>query len=242
MSFPFTRALPPIGTRESDTLEFKAHVDTAVLFELAKDVASFANASGGTLLVGACGGSVLSSYKELDSDRVNVVARAYEEAVRDRCAPPPGLRTESLSTEQGFILAVHVEPYPSPVAVKVKGNVADGWGGDSWVFFSRVASQNKDFRPEVLPMLTPETRRIAVLLRSIPEGATIGLALRTRHEGGRDDQPNCTLDSLDETTNRVTFKVAGCAASLSIPLDRIRTAFASHDGRWYVDVDHFFTA
>lgn len=247
MTWPFTRALPEIGTEETDTLDFKAEVKrlegkpSADRFELAKDVASFANASGGTVLIGACGGSRLTAFKAMTADDAEWLAREYEEAVRDRCAPPVSVRAEKLAHGDGAVLAVHVPPFPFQVAVKVRGDAKDGYGHDAWVFFSRVASQNKEFRPEVLPMLTPEMRRIAVLLRSIPVDSKVTVIQRT-HGDGFHPQSNCRLVGVDETRNSVVFhRYNGSVASeIRVPLDSVRTAYEERDDQWTVEVAYFF--
>jgi hypothetical protein len=243
--FPFTHSLPPLGAHETDTLDFKAEVKPkagqkcADRFELAKDVASFANAFGGTVLVGACGGSVLTAYKAIDTATATWLAREYEEAVRDRCAPPVTIRTESLACDTGVVLGIHVPPFPSPIAVRVHGDAGDGSGDDAWVFFSRLASQNKPFRPEMLPMLTPESRRTAILLQSIPANAVVHAVSRTKNEGGRVDMPNSTLLSVDEMANTVVLRMEK-GAERRIPLDCIRTVFRGDSGRWHLEIEHYF--
>ena len=125
--------------------------------------------------------------------------------------------------------------------MKIRGDKSDGYGADAWVFFSRVASQNKEFRPEVLPMLTPEIRRIAVLLRSIPQDGFINVTMRT--VGGREDLLRCKLTDVNEAQNSValTFRNSGGAEiARTIPLDHVRTVFRRVDGVWSADVDHFF--
>lgn len=138
MPFPFTRGLPDVGASETDTLDFKTELKplpdkkSADRFECAKDVAAFASTSGGTLLVGAVESQhVLQRYKPVSKETAAWIEREYEEAVRDRCAPPPSMRTERFERDGGFVVAIHVEAFPSPVAVKVKGNGEDGWGADA---------------------------------------------------------------------------------------------------------------
>lgn len=135
---PSTRGLPDVGASETDTLDFKTELKplpdkkSADRFECAKDVAAFASTSGGTLLVGAVESQhVLQRYKPVSKETAAWIERENEEAVRDRCAPPPSMRTERFERDGGFVVAIHVEAFPSPVAVKVKGNGEDGWGADA---------------------------------------------------------------------------------------------------------------
>src|SRR5262245_57289339 len=83
--------LPGAGTsREEFSLDAKVTYDPAKKFEMGKDVAAFANASGGALLIGAYEDSAkLIHYRPLSSaDAINI-RQAFEEAVRDRCTPIP---------------------------------------------------------------------------------------------------------------------------------------------------------
>src|SRR5947207_14973186 len=86
--------LPPVGSaREILALDFKRDLyDLAKPFEMAKDVAAFANASGGSILVGADEDQarhVLASYKPISGEAIAAAQRgAVSGAVRDRCGPP----------------------------------------------------------------------------------------------------------------------------------------------------------
>lgn len=183
--FDFLRKVPPLETPESLTLEFKTEVSLGGGFEQAKDVAAMANAQGGTLLVGAVeAGRRLVRFKPVAEAHAKDLSRAYEEAVRDRCVPPPVVAVEVLPCDGGHLVAVHVTPSVYPVAVRLRkgeaaartGPSSDAWSGDAWVYFLRVATQNKEVSPETLALaMSPDVRRITILLRSIPFGAPIML-------------------------------------------------------------------
>ncbi len=84
--------LPARGVRESPMLDFKGALDRHAsggvdYFELAKDVASMASVYGGTLLIGAQGGSQLARYAELTEADANEACEAYQTAAKDRCVP-----------------------------------------------------------------------------------------------------------------------------------------------------------
>lgn len=251
MGFPLMRTIPPLGTNESDVLDFKATVKakdggtkSADRFELAKDVSALANTLGGTVLVGACGGSTLSALRGFDDSEATWIGREYEEAARDRCEPAPSFSVELIVHEGKTLVAVHVLPSPFPVSVRVRADKDDGYGDSAWVFFHRVASQTKPMTPQVAAMMTTEIRRIAILLRSIPANDPVDVALRTEGDG-RQDFHGCRLGVVEEMENRVTFiRAPGQLDGRlhSVPLDHVRTAFKRHDGRWIVDVDHFHQA
>jgi len=88
-----TADLPEIGTaRETGTYDFKGSADPTDPRELAKDVAAFANAFGGVVLVGAVEDEqthTLKEYSPLPRAVADKLTTAYELAVRDRCDPPP---------------------------------------------------------------------------------------------------------------------------------------------------------
>jgi hypothetical protein len=256
-TYPFTTSAPIIGTYESPTLEFKATVvESPSLFELAKDVSAMANASGGTILVGGRGGnSQLVKYEPIvDDARARNIALSFENAVKDRCSPVPSISVQSIPcpTGKGLLLLIHIPPSIAMVAVKIPAN-DPAWKGDAWVFFRReAASQNKELRPEMLPMfMTPEIRRIAILLHAIPTGreSKIYVTRRSGKEGGRSTEAECWLEDggVDEASNCVTFQkealVQGTAGrtEFRIPLDQINTVFRGQGhNAWHVDVMHYW--
>lgn len=238
-NFPFTRALPVLGTREGAMLDFKATVKVtekgklADPFEAAKDVAAFANTYGGTFLIGAARtGDTLARYVPLAQADSAKVQHLYEEAVRDRCHPTPAIAFEEFEKDGGVVLAVHAAPFPSVVAVWITGDARDGYGDRAWLFFSRIASHCKAFTPEVLPMLMmPEIRRTAILLRSIAPDDPISL----RHDPQSRNSVPVRLVEIRELENAVHFKADQKGAPIVVPLDGITTVFKSADGRWHVN-------
>src|SRR5438876_521586 len=85
--------LPPSGllsarSREKLDLDFKRFADERKMWEHAKDVAAFANAFGGVLLVGADNETdpALLAYPGVRGQSVADVARIYEDGAR-LCSP-----------------------------------------------------------------------------------------------------------------------------------------------------------
>jgi len=240
-TFPFTTTAPPIGTYESPTLEFKLIVAVKggiSQFELAKDVSALANAQGGTILVGArAGNSQLVKWEPIEDDALaRQIALAYENAVKDRCGPPAQFSVQSITspTGSGLLLAIHVPPSPAMVAVKTPARDGE-WHGDAWVYFRReAASQNKEMRPEMLPMFTtPEIRRTVILLQSIPDNAKIHVRAVSLVSGNREDQDAEGVE-VDEMRNVARFRGAHGEVAVAYPLDLIASVFDQGDGKWLV--------
>lgn len=243
MAFPFTQTLPPIGSFETTTLDFKTYSPDLVKkrFELAKDAAAFANVAGGTLLIGADAvNGELKGYRGVRSEPdVQELVRAYEESVRDRCVPAPTISSDVLSAPAGgLVVAIHVAPSIGPVAVKIKGSKDDGFAGDAWAFFTRIASQNKPVRPEELAMImTPDVRRIAILLRSIPADADVQLKYVHNRNGHRmyTGGSRYRVLDVDELTNTAVFTTERNRADRThIAIDTIETVFQRPEGVWAV--------
>lgn len=187
MTTRLTRAedLPLVGiAREQLLVDFKAQVDPKRHFELAKDVAAFANASGGVVLVGAVEeNGKLARYNPLPEALGNEIRAAYSQAVRDRCSPVPLCDPVAIATGGGFVIAVSVWPFPTqPVGVKISGDRAtEGHAGPGWVFPLRTGVDSVFVRPEQLPMLMlPDLRRMAILLDAIPNDRRADLAVTFR--------------------------------------------------------------
>lgn len=222
--YPFASELPKVGDTESTTLDFKRDISTLKdsskldYFELAKDVSAMANASGGTIVIGAAeNGGRLAKYFPLTSDRAREVRRAYEEAVRDRCQPqPPGLRFRDFPEGHGLVLAVDITASVAVIAAEVSGDAKDGYGESAWVFFERSNSQTRALSPERLPMLmVPEIRRIVLGLRTVladPSRGSERVYLKFSDETSYRMTPNglpSTLLSVDEEANTVKFSIPG---------------------------------
>jgi len=174
--------LPPIGAHETETLDFKSTYKPSETFEMAKDVAALANAVGGTLLVGAAEDAAekLSGYVPVAPTEAADLQTRLEVAVTQRCSPAPFIsatRIEHPARPAHEVVAVNVWAFPAQaVGVKIGGSMADGYGGDAWVFPIRVGTQTKYLEPEMLAMLMlPEIRRKAILLHNLGVDRSITL-------------------------------------------------------------------
>jgi hypothetical protein len=224
--------LPEDASYEGQQYDFKKSVDANDGIELAKDIAAFANAVGGAILVGAVGeGERLDHYKPLPRGYAEKVLRGYDQAVRDRCSPKPFFEPAMIPRGEGIIVSVNVSPFPGqPVGVRV-----DNKG--SFRFPYRTGTNTIYLAPDQLPMfMLPDVRRVAILLSSIPpeERNRVVLLGRARFPG----DPHCrqigSLEKfdLDEVTmkNTVTFQKISASGDVCIPADSIDHVY--RDTEW----------
>ncbi|MBS2031366.1 MAG: ATP-binding protein [Deltaproteobacteria bacterium] len=121
-------ALPKAGGNyESIALDFKTKYKrngpppgNFDQFEMAKDVAMFANANGGVILVGARESpvsGVLDGYEPLTPEDAKHHADAFNDAIADRCHPKPLVDLAVLDAPSGVnrVVAVNVWPFPGQV-------------------------------------------------------------------------------------------------------------------------------
>jgi hypothetical protein len=236
-------SLPGPGEHEGPSLDFKRYDASAEQkrFELAKDVAALANTRGGTIVVGAlCAGDRLLKYEPIpDPSRTKALARAFEEAVRDRCYPAPLIEVQVFNREgAGEVLAVHVAPSMAPVAVWLKAAVDEGYGERAWVFFIRVGSHSRSVSPEqVTLMFNDNVRRIVILLNSI--GPEDDIELGHLVNGNPQGSPGWYLVKVDELTNTFHVRRRDNSTEATEPIDGVRAIYKRPNGRWFVLVQSY---
>jgi Putative DNA-binding domain len=263
--------IPAVGQSfETSCFDVKMKVDARDHAELAKDVAAFANASGGVILVGVAqndGKRIPMSAGEATS-----VTEAYSQAVKQRCRPCPTIdpRVLDVGSEQDgdpdkrFVVAVNVWPFPGQVVgvtceVKTrKGGASDL--GEAFKFPIRVGTHTDYLTPEVLPMLlSPDVRRMAILLDQIPQSERAGVKVIARfHFRGTNGRVlfvrsrEIELKSVDAMRNSVVGEMKESdPRGLVIPLDSVekvwhsgkvwkvlvRGQFSLRDGVWEYEPD-----
>lgn len=181
--------------RESGDLDFKAFADAGTLWEHAKDVAAFANALGGTLLVGAYEDDVGAlTYPGVRGQSPKEVQTIYERAA-GICSPP--VAVDSIAIELGtgcVVVAVNVEPatdavIAAPVSTRTKQGI-QVLHSRGWFYPRRVSSQTFAISPSEAPMyMTKDARRGFLLVNRIPVGSRRGVTVlyaspRERTHGG----------------------------------------------------------
>jgi hypothetical protein len=229
--FAASTVLPEEGALETNVLDFKGALSrkngTVDRVELAKDVAAFANADGGVILLGAYEDGkrgVLGMYKGLDGSGAKEAREAYSHAVRDYCFPPPIMDSVAMSHATGQIIAVNVWPFPGQ-AVGVRSREQS----DAYFFPFRTGIDTNYLRAEQLPMLMiPQIRRIATLLRGIPQAEQIGLQVR-----GRTNSQGYKMHfhHVDELANVVVLEAPNATGVKMVhPLDRVESVWKDVDG------------
>jgi hypothetical protein len=233
-----TAALPPPGrTNERFYVDFKAE-PTADAFENAKDVASFANGDGGTILIGAKGsGEFLANYKPLDQKTASDAQRAIDQAVRDRCAPVPLFDVTPIEKDGGFVLAVNVWPFPGQVVgVELKKGEAKCGAKQTepqgvYFFPRRVGAQTTSIRPEQIPMfMDARVRRHAIMLQQAIGQKIVIIDVRAPHSGEDSGMAldAVQLDSIDLTANTWTITLQRALpkpVQIGLPLDAIESVW-----------------
>jgi len=238
-----TTDLPPISSsRESDVIDFKGRYSGRDRTEMAKDVAAFANAFGGVILVGAYEDTktgTLTFYKPMPLEEAEQLRSDFEISIKTLCHPKPVasvVRIEiepPLSDEPGHIVAVNVSPMPlGPVGIDCDGN------RQKFRFPMRVGTHTHDLTPTELAMLmVPEIRRIAILLDQIPpNSAEVKLHFRMPLLNQM-----ATFRQIDTLLCSASFNVdqGGLPPGfwLGLPLDAIRSVWKNRDSSWGVTID-----
>jgi hypothetical protein len=251
-----TADLPSEGTsRETLLLDAKANYDVSKKFEMGKDVAAFANATGGTLLIGAFeDSSKLIRYRPLCASDAVAVRQSFEEAIRDRCTPLPRVTFSQITYDPGEILAINVWPFPGQaVGVCRDGNKKVASNG--FVFPIRTATQTDYLLPEQLPLLMlPELRRTAILLDSIPHEARNSITIHAAvcaHGVHGSNSTSFSGELIDYSYLSNSFKIkihpllTGYGAEsrdviIGLPLDRIKSVW-EYEGNWIVAIGGRFS-
>lgn len=251
--------LPEIGARrEALNLDFKQTVEGAPVAELAKDVAAFANASGGTVLVGAnedASSGTLQGWVPMSKEKADAARASFDMAVRDWCSPAPVFSPEVIERESGqYVVAVNVWPYPLlPVSVRVKTDKAlTGRAWDAWVVFVRVGTHNKPFTPEQAAMLMiPSVRHAVMMLDSIPDNKRTSVRVFLRdHQTDRQLRAHLALKCVDPLQNvavfqgtsdprpgDIAFQFVAAWPPVHIPLSDIDAVWSMQSGDWCLKVN-----
>lgn len=224
---------PPLGAAiERAVMDWKA-VDAGTPFHKAKDVAAFANHLGGTLLIGACEkDGQLDAYKGMTPAEAGTVRDAYSKAIKDKCQPHPTVDFEEFSAPGDHdkrIVAVNVWPSLLLVGVEIAAHKpSEGYGGTSFVYPVRSGTDATYLEPSQIAMyMTPQVRRIAVLLSKIPKDAVVRIR---RPEGYWYHEYPARIDEVLEDKNIATFlDPQGTHPMLPVPLDRITTVYEDWD-------------
>jgi hypothetical protein len=225
---------------ERPMLDAKKDVEPGKTFEIAKDVAAFANHRGGTIVYGAVEqDGRIAKYLPFEPGYAAQLKETIEREVVHRCDPRPMVEVELISLADKTVVAVNVWPYIGQVVgVKVFADKArGGYGGEAFAFPVRVGSQcNYLAASEVAMFMIPQVRRSAILIDGIPRDKAVQVKWANKNEGGRDGADDYLLVSVDESQN--CFSVKRGDSIRTLPLDRVQTVYEAKNG-WRIFLDVF---
>lgn len=236
--------LPTVGDAiERAVMDWKVK-PAGFQYEKAKDVAAFANHLGGCILVGAQErAGQLAAYVGLTPTEAGEVRNDYSKAVTQRCQPPPNLEFEEYpdpTNPSKRVVAINVLPSLNLIGVRIATDKPnEGFGGPAFVYPIRSGTDATYLQPVQLPMyITPQVRRIAVMLSRIALGAKVQV-IEARLDNSKVENA-FLFDGIAEEENLAKFKTIGASPSpLHVPLDRILTVYQGQDSSWRV-VSQFF--
>lgn len=154
-------------------LDFKAIKGPGQLdWEMAKDVASFANASGGVLLIGAeeVKGELVA-YTPVPFSKAQDVAQGYQRVVDSLCQPRAIIDPRVIEqAPSAHVVAINVLPYPAPpIGVKAPSSAKEEGVKKAWSFPTRRGAGTHYLEPEELAtVMDPVYRRKVLLVEQIP--------------------------------------------------------------------------
>jgi hypothetical protein len=228
--------------QENFWCDFKQRIGNTPDFELAKDVAAFVNALGGTLLIGAVEiKERFSHFTPLNKADALQTQEKYEDAVDKRCIPKPLVdiiiieNVKGKDGNKGCVVAVNIFPFPGQmIGVKMKGDSKDDFGGDGYRFPIRFSNQTTYLEPNQFSMfMLPELRRKIILLSQINKNDTVFIYHLNEH--GNRTQNMYKYIKINEFSNNVEFSLAG-TKKLFLPIDAISLIY-KYDQNWIIQVD-----
>jgi len=261
---PVESAAHLVGKHETLTFDWKATYDFAdptTAFEVAKDVAAFASAVGGTILIGAHEGGgprrgMVGAFASVTApgELVTRVTQSVNQNTRPLPIFEPRiirlsvddqrqvLEREPDETAEVIVVAVNVRPTASGfVAVRVcrpDGAVI----ADAFKFPIRGGERTRCLLPEELALYQDaHERKVAVLLHQIPavdraQGA--GLRVRLYDDTGATNQLRDVV-RIDEEHKILVLMLDGLHETLTanIPFAFIRTVWRDELGEWCIFVE-----
>jgi hypothetical protein len=244
-----TEDLPPPGAlnarvREKQDLDFKTFVDEREMWEHAKDIAAFANALGGVILVGADNTTnpTVLTYPGVAGQTVADIMRIYEKAGA-MCSPAQNVDVVPIKEPGGAdLVAVNVDPSVDQVVASPGGRKGTGILGHLWRFPIRRGSQTDDVTPEDLAMfMNRQVRRAHLMLASIPpEQRTKATFYSPDVVNGVTVAHQTDLGIKDVPRGRNFLVVSRGNLTCRIPLADVTDVWEESEGSWAVKVSGKF--
>lgn len=212
--------------------------------EKAKDVAAFANALGGALIVGAREGAAEPDYSTpLPAHFAAEVEHEFDQAIRDFCRPSPTVHIRSIEAPSSggkIVLVVNIEPaVDQPVAARHQEHK------DMWRFPLRVGRHTEYITPEQLPLhMNSKARRAKLLLlRVLESDGDIDLFMvpcgSSRHASIQGSASFKLVSVDDRGGGGLVMRDTDGAfdgQSVTIPIDEVEAVWLQHTGRWAVRI------
>ena len=233
----------PRNEPESETVDYKGKVDRKAWWEMAKDLAAFANHLGGVIVVGAFPkASDLPELRGIDPDEVTKTASAYEHVARDRCRPSPLVTCDRIPWDEGReMLAVNVQAHASGLVgaqFYELNNQGAPESANAWQFPIRSGKHNPPLPLEQAIMhMSTHARRIAILLSSVTDRANVNLIWSVGLQPPTTSP--CSMKAFRVEENVADFILDGSLAPALMPLDDIEAVWRE-GGRWSVRVSGYF--
>jgi hypothetical protein len=226
---------PPVGgatTRASETerWDFKQTLAPTAHREMAKDMAAFANAMGGAIIIGTTADDQPLGYPGLPRGFAENLSNEFDLTLRSDLSPKPLVErciVDSPLDNGNVVLAINVHPYSEQV-------VGARDGAESWRFPVRTGAQTTYRDPAMLPLFDAKSRRAAILLDRIQLGATISIALHNVAGAINPAGPRI-FRGVDYDINVVKFETQQHVPDWH-PLDQVITVFYGADGVWRVKI------
>lgn len=215
---------PLTRSREAERIDFKSGYDPAARSEMAKDMAAFANALGGVVLIGTSRDDEPLAYPGMAPDFAERLLEGFADAqVRHLSPSPPVVERKIFDAPNaraaGFVLlAVNVHPFAEQiVGARVAPNV--------WRFPVRVGADTNFLEPSMLPLYTNAVRRNTLLLERIDWSRdTVELCIRhpRNQTSAEPSYVRASIHSLDVTKNTVVVTLQNESTTFHrIPLDDV---------------------
>lgn len=206
--------------REKNDLDFKGFVKRDQLWDLASDVAAFANAMGGVILVGVTesDGHDIVDVHGIRGQTFAEVQAAYEKAAADFCSPSISLSTIPIERDGLQFAAVHIDPFEDQMvgarAPSRNKTGAEVVSENGWVFPIRAGGRNTFVSPtEMVMHMNRQVRRSVLMLNRIPANERNRILLFSAHQiglgsnfGSREDAVR--FDGVDLERNGAVFSTA----------------------------------
>jgi hypothetical protein len=235
---------------EGDTIDYKGKVDSTQWWELAKDVAAFANHLGGVIVVGAFERSDgLPDLRGLQPEEATELSLAYERIARDRCRPSPVLTCTRFPSDAGReILVVNVQAHLGLVGAQfytMRPNQTAGAppvasAANAWQFPMRIGKDNVPLPLEqAIMFMSSHARRVAILLASIADASRVTLVYRRPEM--LSVPASAELRTFSVERNFAQFVVKELMQPVqTVPLDDIESVWSDEEGTWCVRISGFF--